>query len=87
MSELDKMTLRLAAQLLELAGDSFSNHGCGDLDIPLEYLELVRVMIANSDYPEDEPDVHFDTGTICVMDWMAMNFCAKMLMQLAREDQ
>jgi hypothetical protein len=57
MTHLEK---RLAANLLNLAADEFSNHGCNDFDLfkfmtPEEALDLQRAMHAWNGDPEEAP--------------------------------
>jgi hypothetical protein len=86
IDKLDRMTLEVAANMLDMAADEFGNHSCNDMMLPLEYLEFVQDMIEGSDDPDEEPHVYFDTAQICVMDWMVMRFCAKMLRQIAEDN-
>ena len=57
---------RLLADLLEMASDDFSNHGCNDLDLskymqPLEINALVKAYHEwNGDPEEFDPNEEFD---------------------------
>ena len=54
-----------------------------DLPLTPENLELVRGMIAASDYPDDEPYASNRTQTITVEDWTTMLYCARLLREEA----
>lgn len=70
-----------AADLLELAADKFSNHGCNDYAI--ENNEANRALVLEMEKfndPEfDEADLNFSGDKIYVMDWFLMRFCAAKL--------
>ena len=80
---MDKTQREIAAQMLQMAADEFSNHGCNDYNLPLtpENLEFVKGMIAASDYPEDEPHIYEKEQVIMVMYWQLMRYCARLLEQ------
>lgn len=81
--------LKLAAKLLELAGDEFSNHGCNDWYFPSdwtknerrEFAERIREEIGEPDELEDLDD------TLDPVDWEVMYFLAKVLKKAAKEMQ
>lgn len=79
MTPLEK---RLAAKLLKMCSERFSNHGCNDYDLvkeggftPEESFELRKSLTAAGDYPDDEvpPNRHW------IMDWLGMALMAKKL--------
>ena len=67
--------LKNIAKLLELAKDTFSNHGCNDFNIENtpENQQIVKELYS------DSADFEFVTETICVMDWMLMDYYAEKL--------
>lgn len=71
-----KVDLEFAAKLLDLAAESFGNHGCNDYEIPNtpENLDFAKRLITWSDYPEDKPNIHGEI--IYLMDWEIMRFLA-----------
>ncbi len=77
----------LAGLLLDHAADEFSNHGCNDMEIENtpENLQVVRRMIAASDYPEDEPKIVNDGRHICIYDWMMMRYLSEKLKKISDE--
>lgn len=87
-NSLHRTEARVAADLLDLAADKFSNHGCNDFELPNtpEHLELTRRLIAASDYPEDEPQLSADGTAIYLMDWQVMRYCADVLRRYADDE-
>lgn len=87
MANLRPTDARIAATMLELAGDQFSNHGCNDYELPNtpDNLAFVRRLIAASDDPEDEP--HGDGATLWLMDSEVMRYCAKILTAWADQQE
>lgn len=69
----------IAAEMLEVAADEFSNHGCNDYDIPdtPENRSFVERMIAASEWPSEK--VEAVRGRICVADYIVMRYCALLL--------
>ncbi len=76
----------MAAKMLELAADEFSNHGSNDysLENTPENRTFVEAMIAASDYPEDEVNISHDYGRIYTSDIALMGFCIRLLREEAR---
>jgi hypothetical protein len=83
--------LRLAAKLLRMAADEFSNHGCNDFDLDKfltkeQQLEFVATVAAdNRDSPEDTKAM-LENPRWAVQDWHAMAFLASFLEGLANLD-
>jgi hypothetical protein len=78
---------RLAAEVLELASDSFSNHGCNDFilaDTPGNR-EFVRAMNVGSGIEGEDAEPNPHNGKLYVQDWMVMSYCARLLKQESRE--
>ena len=75
----DKTLLAIAARLLDYAADAFSNHGCNDYTLPVtpDHIAFLKEMIADGDYPEDEP--HIYGGELFTRDDMLMRYCADRL--------
>lgn len=78
----------LVAELLELASDQFSNHGCNDFDLPKswsreEIAELLRSIHRwNGDEDEMEADGEFDPKRKHIRttyDWLLMTYFAAKL--------
>jgi hypothetical protein len=75
---------KLAARLLRLAADRFSNHGCNDFDmaevIPdqTERDEIVRAYHEWNGDPQDYTEAG-EVADYRLMDWMAMDFMANRL--------
>ena len=69
--------LKLAARLLRLAADEFSNHGCNDLDIPNtdENWSLVCAMEAEANFEERAPRPPLGRS-ITTIDFMVMRHLA-----------
>jgi hypothetical protein len=57
MDKLDANAWKVLADLLELAGDEFSNHGCNDYSLPNtpENLEFMNAML-HWNAPDGTPD-------------------------------
>ena len=64
---------KLAAYLLDMAADTFSNHGCNDLKLrdagltPKEVVELQEKLTEDGEIPEGD----------FTSDWLAMRHCAR----------
>lgn len=75
---------KLAAHLLRMAADSFSNHGCNDLDLsqivpdPDERNAIVRSMHEWNGDPE-EYEVDDSVPDYRLQDWLAMDLMAHKL--------
>jgi hypothetical protein len=77
--------LNLAADLLRLAADEFSNHGCNDFDLfevmtPEEALELQQAMYAWNGDPENAPTEAKDAQW--TQDWFLMGYLAAKLVPI-----
>jgi hypothetical protein len=77
---------KLAAMLLRMAADTYSNHGCNDMPreviakfTPEEQAELAPVY--NEFMMDDDPDHEGDTELRSTMDWLWMDILAKKLEQ------
>ena len=72
---------KITAEMLDIASDEFIRHGCNDfaLDNTPENLQFIKDMIAQSDYPEDEPMIC--DGEILTMDWIVMRYCRDLLLK------
>lgn len=76
MSELTLAEKKLASKLLELAGDSYANHGCNDFDLTFLSLEERREILKKyeewngspEEYDENHVDVFVDSS---LMDYMS----------------
>ena len=81
---MNKTQARIAAMMLDMAADTYSNHGCNDFGLERtdENEQFVRDMIAVSDYPEDE--VRLYKGELLVTDWCVMRYCAELLREAAK---
>jgi len=76
--------LNLAARLLRLAADEFSNHGCNDFDLfecmtPEEALDLQRAMHTWNGDPENSPSTPQEARW--VEDWFLMRYFAAKLQE------
>jgi hypothetical protein len=79
MENLTPTQRKIAAHMLRLAAESYSNHGCNDFELPNtpNNLQFVKDMIAQSDYMEDAPSIH--NGNLLMLDWEVMEYCADLL--------
>ena len=84
---MNKTLLNIAADMLDLAADTFGSHASNDMLLPNtpENLEFVRSEIAASDYPHDTPIISQDGSAICVTDFVIMDYCARMLREYASD--
>ena len=82
---LTKRELELAAILLEMASDRFSDFGCNDLNFPESWTqdECDEFTLAMQTWNGD-PEEH-DPGSRMTMDWFAMSFLADRLKNLAKD--
>ena len=80
MNKLSKKEMNLAAKMLELASDTFSNHGCNDIEENF-YNELTNeekdAFIKEYHEWNGEPDEEFSD----LADWTVMGFLAAKLKQ------
>lgn len=79
--------LKLAGQLLELASDKFSNHGCNDWEWPEGWSVEDRREFARAIAEEDgyDPEAYVAEGRYGPGDWEVMSFLAKRLEDLGDE--
>lgn len=78
---MDKAAKQLAAEVLELASDTFSNNTCNEFEIEDTLLNRSFVISMNiwaGRNPEDAAP-YVSNGKICVADWMVMSYCAHLL--------
>ena len=78
---MNKSQKLILAELLELAGEEFSNHGCNDYELPStpENLELERQMLNHMGLAECQLNISEDKKTIYSGDHMLMYYFAKLL--------
>jgi hypothetical protein len=72
----------LAANLLELASDKFSNHGCNDLELPNDDEHWAIVVAAHAwggTRLVDMPDRPPNGRQIVTYDWLVMSYLAHRL--------
>lgn len=76
----NKIILKLASELLELASTEFSYHGCNDLDKSLLGLlsEDEKIQLLN-DYHKFNNDISFPNRFESLPDWALMSFIAHKL--------
>jgi hypothetical protein len=76
--------LKLASELLKMAADEFSNHGCNDfeLDDTPENRELIINMQTEGGW-DDPKEVRVHDGKIFTTDWGLMRYLAKKLATIA----
>lgn len=76
---MNKRELELAAKLLNLASDKFSNHGCNDYTLPESWTQqecddfLLAARTWNGDPENHRP------GDRMTMDWFVMDYLAAKL--------
>jgi hypothetical protein len=86
---MDANQKKLAAKVLELASDTFSNHGCNDFNLtnlipnPTERNELVRAYHEYNGDLDDYDEYNVDATDLSpdyrLMDWMIMGWLADIL--------
>lgn len=71
---------RIAAEMLNLAADEFSNHGCNDYEVPNtpETIALIHRMNAVDGEPDEELYLRPD-ARLYLMDTQVMRYCARVL--------
>lgn len=82
-----KTQLEITIAMMDIAIDYLSDSGCNDyylMNTP-DYLEFVKQMIADSDYPSDEPNLSKDQSKIFTTDWLVMRFCQRLLEKQLQE--
>ena len=90
-SELSKDELHLIAQLLEMASEQFSNHGCNDFKLPAtkENKAMLLEMVDHCYGEEDKKDaldrIAKSKKTIMTFDWMLMSYLAKRCRKLSND--
>jgi len=79
LKTMDKRELELAAALLEMASDKFSNHGCNDYTLPESWTqqECDDFLLAARTWNGD-PEIH-RRGDRMTMDWFVMDYLAAKL--------
>ncbi len=79
LQDLTPTQRKIAADMLRMAAEHYSNHGCNDFELEYtpEHVEFIKGMIAASDYPEDQPNIHGDQ--IYTMDWKVMQYLSNLL--------
>lgn len=87
MDKLDANAWKVLAELLDLAGQEFGNHGCNDYQLPntAENRKLVtRMLIWNSKNPADW-DIHYsdDENYIYTQDYFLMGYFEHLAKELA----
>ena len=85
--EMNPKWLKLAGDLLELAADEFSNHGCNDWEWPdswsaIERREFAKSVWANCGTPE-----YYDPKHLHLPDMVVMSFLADQLKKMACESK
>ncbi len=70
--------LRLAADLLELASDQFSNNSCNDYEWPKDWSDKDKIEFQQAIHINDPPD-YSDKPRPCLVDWLAMDCLAVQL--------
>lgn len=80
MAEMTKSENKVIAELLRLASNTFSNHGCNDFTLPdtEENRNIIAGMGRWADPDEPRP-VRVSEGKIWVQDWMLMDYMADKL--------
>lgn len=84
---LTQTQLLMTAKMLEIASDTFSNHGCNDfyLDNTLENHEFVKEMYAYIGILTDSIYICPDRKQILVMNTHIMDYCRNILLKTAEE--
>ncbi len=87
MDKFDTAAWKLLAELLEMAGREFGNHGCNDFELgnTPEHRELMnRVVRWNSQFP-DEWDLHIskDGAKIYTQDYLLMGYFEHLAKEMA----
>ena len=79
--------MKLAGELLELASDQFSNHGCNDFELPSDWTEEEKLEFTTAmkkwnncggDLTEEDKEEAVQ-ATKCTQDWFVMGFLASEL--------
>ncbi len=81
---------KIVADLLNMASNEFSNHGCNDYEIPytketVDLIEQAHKWNCN-DNPSEPFELQTDGKTIQVMDYFLMSFFAHLFEELAKND-
>lgn len=82
------LVAHIAAKLLELASDTFGNHGCNDFELPNtpESLAFITAMMKEDD-DESEPYITKDGSHIITQDSILMSYCARLLKGATTDEQ
>ena len=82
--KLSKTELKMIADLLEMAGDEFANHGCNDLELEpteenkeLAIKMLEKMMGKGEDFEQESAKVREAKKKIWTNDWMMMDYLSK----------
>jgi hypothetical protein len=80
--------LKLAARLLEMAGDEFGNHGCNDMELE-NTEENWAILVAYEAWNDPNWDgemyhgIHDGGKTVAAQDYALMGYCAHVLKEAA----
>lgn len=80
-----KQEKQLASALLEMAADTFSNHGCNDFELPntQESVDLLNAMerwnVGEGEEPEQVHVLNPADKTIYTQDWYLMKYLSSKL--------
>lgn len=85
MTQLTKTQLGIAADMLDLAYEEFSNHNYTSFAIENtpQNMEFVQEMIKASERPSDRLRLSDDEQMIYFIDWQAMAYCRDLLRKAA----
>lgn len=84
---MDKTVMALAAKLLEMASDEFSNHVCNDFelqDTPVNRELVLAAEKRNDGLDHDASELNIYNGNICTQDFFLMHYCADVLRGLSK---
>ena len=84
MADMNPKWLAVAAEMLELASDEFSNHGCNDWDFPDDWTIDERRELVRAIYQDNGDPQNFDPDRLCAMDYQVMRFLARRLKSQAK---
>lgn len=86
---MDKLIIKLSAQMLDEYKEELTCHGHNDYEIEAteENIKLVKDMIAKSDYPEDNINRQIRSGKIHIMDWKLACYLRNQLLRMAGNDK
>ena len=87
LSDTERHLLKVAADLLDLAEQGFSNHGCNDypLEQTAENIELAQRV---TEFEGADPwDYSVHEGKIYLADYVFMQYCAERLREMAKAQE